>query len=187
MYFNIFLLILDKEQKMKHDFHLMVNSKMKREIIKISKKLNKSISSTIVYIIKTLNSMLKRYHFIYPESKKDGKYKFINAKKHIHIYMNETDYRMIKHIYANMYIYSMAIIIRRMIEIYIAKVKEHGFDKFHKIMKRYDKMNKIKFGRAQKKWKKYDLFIQMSHDKSIKQCYKTIFTNNYALLGFEFT
>jgi hypothetical protein len=171
---------------MKHEFHFVLNARMMKDIFKISKKLDKSISSTVGHIIKTINPILERYHFIYPENKNDGKYRLINGKKHIHVYMDEIDYRRIKQVFAHMYIYSMAIIIRRMIEIFIKETKKNSLNKFAKIMKKYEGIHKIKFGKVQKKWKKYDLFLQMSYDESIKKHYKTLFTNDFTLLGFEF-
>jgi hypothetical protein len=171
---------------MKHEFHFILNPIMKDEINKISKMLDKSISSTVNHILRIINPMLERYHYIYPENKNDGKYRLINGKKHIHVYMDENDYRRIKHVFAHMYIYSMAIIIRKMIQVFITGVKKHGLNKFEKIMKKYTGIHNAKFGKIQKKWKKYDIFIQMSCKKSIKQRYKITFTNNYTLLGFEF-
>jgi hypothetical protein len=171
---------------MKHEFHFVLNKKMKKEIIVLSKKLKKSMSSTIVYIINNLNPILERYHYVYPENKEDGRYRLINGKKHIHIYMDEVDYRRIKQVFANMYIYSMAIIIRRMIRIYIDEINRYGIKRFEKIMLKYGKINDVKFKReGRKKWEKYEIVQQMSYNKVRNKLYKTTFTANYTLLGFE--
>jgi hypothetical protein len=174
-----------KEEHMKHEYHFILSKRMKADIIKLSKKMDKSISSTIAHIITILNPMLERYHYIYPENKRDGEYRLVNGKKHIHAYIDEIQYRKTKQVFAHMYIYSMAIIVRRMIEIFIREADKHGLKKFEKIMKKYERIHKAKFGSEQRKWKKYDAYLQMSYDESSKELYKTTFTNNFTLLGFE--
>ena len=169
---------------MKHSFHLTVNSEMKKLIIEFSKKLNLSISSGIIYIIHIIYPLIKKYHN-FGEEGLNGQYRFINASSNIHINMDINDYRIIRKIHNDMYIYSMAIIIRWMIEEFFKGIKKYGFIKFLKIMQRFGNIEECRLKRI-KQFKKYEAYKHMSHPYSYNDKYKLIFSEDYTLLGFEF-
>lgn len=168
---------------MKHDFHLVMNYKIKNSIIALSKYLNTSLSSTIVYIIKTIFPMLTKYHNFSGEDY-NGKYKFIDADSDIHIYMKEDDYRRIRKVYNDMHVFSMAIIIRWMIEEFLLGVKKFGFVRFLKIMQRYGNIEMSRVLRI-KHWWKYEVFKHMSYSPGQYGRYKLTFSEDWTLLGFE--
>jgi hypothetical protein len=170
---------------MKHEFHMVLNSKIKDEIEDLSIHLNKSISSTVVFIIKAITPFLEKYHFESPENKEDGKYRLIDADEDLYIYLDENDYRMIKHIYSHMYIYSMAIIIRKMITIFLDGIKKQGFENFIGMMNRLALKFRKKFA-GLGCWEKRERrkTAQMRHESTI-QLYKITFSSDFSIKKFE--
>jgi hypothetical protein len=169
---------------MKHDFHLVLKSEMKNKILNFSRIKNISLSATVILILKRTKPILQKYHYLNQESKKNGKYSIINADSDIHVYLEEEDYKMMKHIYANMNVYSMAILLRKIIDLFFKGINKFGIKLFFKKLD----FVKIKYNERFKKLKKWDKYCnkkQLSHLLSKNLLYKLTFSTDYTLLGFE--
>ena len=165
-----------------HKYHFVLNHKMKEEIILFSKKIDKSISKTIIYIIKLLYPILENYQYFYNEDQSYG-YKIINADEEVYIYMDRLDYRKIKFITRNMFVFSTAIIIRKIIQSFLSGLGKYGFEKFLKLIQRYNNLYFFKLLRL-KKWKK-NLCKHLQINTTRIEKYRFTYTNNYTLIGID--
>jgi hypothetical protein len=168
---------------MLHDFHLVLKSEMKDKIFILSKKLEYSLSAAVVFILKTMEPMLDYYHLIREENKDEGRYQQFYADEDMHVYMEETDYRKLKLVFAHMYIHSMAIIVRRLIALFIEGVKKYGFKEFIEMMEEYNERQDGAFsyhGSWDKRVKK-----ELSHLKHIPRLYRLTFSDDLTLISIE--
>ena len=168
---------------MKHKFHFVLNSKLKKNIISISNKIELNISSTVVYIINLIYPLLEKYYYFIEEDNR-GCYKYINADSNIYVFIDNNDYRKIRKIYNDMFVFSMAILIRWMIEKFLDGINKYGFERFIKILQRYGSIHNIKIHRI-KCWKKYKNDKHMLHKSIFCEKYRMTFGTNYTLLGIE--
>jgi hypothetical protein len=126
---------------MKHEFHFVLNQKLYFKLLKKSKCLNKDLSKTIVVAFEKLNTFIEKNHFISKE--KGCKYKHLADKEeklcHIHCYLPEHFYRKLKHIYNDLNVYSMAQILRKIIEFFLMGCSKYGDRCF---LERLDEINK---------------------------------------------
>lgn len=98
------------------DFHFTANSIMKNKILQFGKKYNYNISQTIRSVVKTVSFYLDRKHYFEEEDR--NVYSKVYADCEVHLYISEEEYRKIKIIHANMNFYSMAKLVRWMIELF---------------------------------------------------------------------
>jgi hypothetical protein len=168
---------------MLHDFHFVLKSRMKDKIFILSKKLDLSLSAAVVFMLKTMEPMLDYYHFIREENKDEGRYQQFDAEEDMHVYMEKSDYRKLKLVFAHMYIHSMAIIIRKMIDLFIEGVKKYGFNEFIEIMEEYKEGQDGAFAYAgswDKRVKK-----ELSHLKEIPRFCRLTFSDDLTLISIE--
>jgi len=97
---------------MAHDFHFVVNKKMREKLINYSKKRRKSISKTILEIINIISGLWNKNDICCQDN---NKYSKINWDSHIHLYLEESDYIKLKTLHSEYNVFSIAKLIRKMI------------------------------------------------------------------------
>ena len=166
-----------------HDFHLVLTTEMKNNIIKLSKKFNKSMSGMVIHILKLTDYLMKKIHYF--DNEDFNTYIFIKADTDLHVYMNEKDYRMIKLLKYNLNFFSMAIIVRKMIELFFYYSTKFGYERLLKILNKFRGIWWCKM-RRDKEWGKYEIYKQLSHQKDKIPILRLSFNNSYQVLDVEF-
>ncbi|HOJ64519.1 MAG TPA: hypothetical protein PLE45_08870 [Spirochaetota bacterium] len=163
-----------------HELHFVVTSTMKEKLAKIAKKENISLSKLICYVLqKFADRVKKRYCF---GNEDDNSYERIEADASIHFYIPKEEYRFLKKIHADLNFFSMAKLIRTILEIFIEEYERMGMIGFEKkcgiiTLRLFLKITKIK-----KWWKSREL----SHfHGNTTPFYKAIYNSCYQVIGFE--
>jgi hypothetical protein len=126
---------------MKHEFHFILNQELYFKLLKLSKRLNKDLSSTIVVAFENLKPFIEKNHLT--SNEKGSKFKTLadikEKRYHIHCYLPEYLYRRLKQIYYDLNLYSMAQILRKIIESFLMGCLKYGERDF---FRKLDKINK---------------------------------------------
>jgi hypothetical protein len=146
MDFDFFLFILIKniigESKMKHDYHFVLNEKAYLKILELANQMDRSVSGTIVVLFEKLLPFLEKNHL--SAKVKNSKYKIIAGKNekriHIHSYIPEYDYMKMKQLHFDLDVYSLAQILRELINKFISGCLKYGIEKFIDILKKIQDM-----------------------------------------------
>jgi len=152
---------------MSHELHFVLGRKLYNELIGLSKVYKKSISKTMVLILDTLDAFLEKNNLMAKE--KDSRYLIIdkddNARYDIHCYISESQYRKLRFAYYSLNFYSIAQIVRKLIEYFVRAKLKYGFEKLVR------KLYEIKILWAEMK-KNYvndkRIFLRQFSDNSIK-------------------
>ncbi|HOF00201.1 MAG TPA: hypothetical protein PK385_02295 [Spirochaetota bacterium] len=158
------------------DFHFASNSVMKNNIIRFGKKYNYNISQTIRNLVKTVSFYLDRKHYYEEEDR--NTYSRVYADCDIHLYISEEEYRKIKVIHANMNFYSMAKLVRWMIDLFFdieARLGNKVFQYFN--MERADFFKRLK--------KSGRIVKQLSLIKSKIPVMNIAYNDSYQVIGVE--
>jgi hypothetical protein len=144
----------------------------------------KSISKTVVEIIKSLLPELEKYQTEFQN--RDSRYKKIAGDRekrlHIHAYMPESLYRQLKQIHDCLNFFSMGQILREIIEIYLKEFVDNGI------------VNTVnKFVRSMKEWERKKLYLknkeivrQLSLLRTISRSITINFDKNYHPYSIKF-
>jgi hypothetical protein len=126
---------------MKHEFHFILEQKQYFKLLKLSKRLNKNLSATIVIAFENLNTFIEKNHLASQEKKSCYK-TLVNTEEnchHIHCYLPQHLYRKLKHIHHDLDTYSLAQIMRKIIEYFFMGCFKYGENDF---IERLGKINK---------------------------------------------
>jgi hypothetical protein len=135
---------------MNHEFHFIMREETYSELNKLSGELNKSLSKTISFVFEKMFVLTERHHLMSKE--KQSMYLKVSdddneERVHIHAYMKHQIYRKLKQIHQDLNTYSMAQIMRRVIEVFLKGCKDYGvkrfIEKIEKISKTWDEKKKI--------------------------------------------
>jgi hypothetical protein len=122
-----------------HELHFVINQQLYHDLRELSLKLNKKLSTTIVFIFQHMGFLIEKNHFLANE--KNSEYHFLPYPKekriHIHCYLPEHQYRKMKLIHQDLNTYSLAQIIREIIIIFLKGCAKHGINSF------LNRLNKI--------------------------------------------
>ncbi|HOL57486.1 MAG TPA: hypothetical protein PLD75_08015 [Spirochaetota bacterium] len=163
-----------------HELHFVLTSAMKEKLSKIAKKENISLSKLILYVLQKFSDRIKKRYCFGCED--ENVYEKIEADASIHFYIPKEEYRFLKKIHADLNFFSMAKLIRAILEIFIEEYERMGMLGFEKkcgmiTLRLFLKITKIK-----KWWKSREL----SHFQgNTKPFYKAIYNNCYQVIGFE--
>lgn len=105
-------------------FHFVINSEMQEKIVNYSKLLGKSTSKTIEEIIEKSIAIIRSRHYFDMEEKNE--YPKVNWSKRIVVKIKDSDYRELKLIHANLNVFSIAKIVRYMIDSFFLIMKIQG-------------------------------------------------------------
>ena len=160
----------------KHNFHFVLTKELKYKIVRLSKKLNLSISKTSIYILEKTLGILKKYNYKMEELDEISKYQSVFWDQDMHIYLEKDFYRKIKHLSDTMFAFSIAIVVRCMFNFY--------FDNEDKIEEVVNKINK-EIEDIEKRIKKYRKRIR-NKQLSYRLSHKLTFNNEFSIVGIDF-
>ncbi len=119
------------------EFDFVLNQDLFEKINNLKDKKDKDLSTLIREIIIFMLPVLKRKHLF--EKRRDKDYKFINATRRIRIYIPEEVYNELKLVHDHINSFSIAILIRELLEIYFAGIEVEGEEEFIKKMEEWEK------------------------------------------------
>jgi len=167
---------------MTHDYHFILTIDLKEYIINFASINNMSHSKTIIYIINLMKPLINK-HFLKDMRCKIGKYREIEADTDMHIYFENNEYLFLKHLKADLNIFSTAIIIRWLLEEFFIGLIKYGFKRFLEIMERYDKIHTPK---NKKIWLRPKRARHMFPYITSKEHIRITYNKNYQLLAIQF-
>jgi len=182
--FLLFFINNIKEVNMNHDYHFVVTCEMKTRISDFAVSMDLSLSSTVIFILRKIQPVIDRYHYISPEKREDGEYRFINSGADLHVFMENGLYRKIKLIHSTMNFFSMAIIVRWMIDLFFELIDKYGKKKFYLLIRKFNGINDVRFYEG-REWEKAEYSKHMSHIKPIIDLYSLTFSTDYRLKKFK--
>jgi hypothetical protein len=176
--------MITKEKIKRHNFHFVLNRKMKDKISKLSEKLKLSKSNTVVYILNEELCVLNKYQFDLQENTENLNYQKIDWNSDLHIYMEKNLYRKIKHLADTVFSFSVAIIVRKLIELYFKMLgKCNGkIERVTKVFTRFYLMKVKKYGNILKNW---DKNIENEQLCGKFYCYVRL-NDKFTITGFKF-
>jgi hypothetical protein len=104
----------------------------------------------------------------------------------MHAYLDEKTYNFLKHFTHNMYIYSMAITLRKILEIFVKCVDKYGLTDFVEWLKRIKNKHTLRMAKISKLKK----VRHMSHSSNYINKnfnYKIEFNHYFEIIGFNFS
>jgi len=133
---------------MSHELHFILGKRLYNELIELSRVYKKSISKTMVLIFDSLDTFIEKNDLMAKE--KGSRYSIIdkenNERHDVHCYIPETQYRKLGFTCQNLNFYSMAQVIRKLIEYFVRARLKYGFEdlvkKLNKIKELWNKMKK---------------------------------------------
>jgi hypothetical protein len=139
---------------MTYELHIVLNEKLLSDLKKHSRRLNsKSVSSAIVEIFEKYLPYLEKTQIEFQNRK--SSYKLIadlkEKRKHVHVYFPEKYYRKLKELHQYINFYSIAQIIREIIELYLKECFKNGIEltlkKIELIKKNWEKRKLMRKGK----------------------------------------
>ncbi|MBN2546058.1 MAG: hypothetical protein JXB50_09700 [Spirochaetes bacterium] len=120
---------------MTHNFHF----KLEIDSIEILKKIKifklKSLSGIIKFIIEYSYKFIEKSHFF--DKEENSSYKKIKNNKNVHVYLKKEDYRRLKQIHQDLNYFSIAQILRKIINKFLFYYKKYGLENL------IEKINKL--------------------------------------------
>jgi len=164
----------------RYELHFVTTMAMKEKLAKIAKKENISLSKLILYVLQKFSDRIKkRYCF---GSKDENAYERIDADASIHFYLPKEDYRFLKKIHADLNFFSMAKLLRSILEIFIEEYERMGMLGFEKKCSLVTLRLWLKLTEIKRWWKDREL----SHfNNNTTPFYKAIYNSCYQVIGFE--
>jgi hypothetical protein len=125
-----------------HDYHFKLNEESRAKLLKISEDMDLSVSATIVALFEKFMVFVEKNHLKAEE--KNSIYRIIadpeEKRYSVHSYMPEKLYRKMKQLHLDLNYYSIAQVLRKMIELFILGCLKYGVNKFISML---DKFNAI--------------------------------------------
>ena len=119
------------------EFDFVLNQNLFEKINILRNEKDKDLSTLIREIIIFMLPVLKRKHLF--EKRRDKDYRFINATHRIRIYIPEEVYNELKLVHDHINSFSIAILIRELLELYFAGIEVEGEEEFAKKMEEWQK------------------------------------------------
>ena len=131
---------------MKKEFHFVLNEKSYEKIVKLKKNLKSGISKTIVNIIEQMTPYLEKHGVSFKDE--DARYQSVGSedeyRKHVHVYMPREMYKRLKKLHLDINYYSMAQILRHVIDLYLRDNMNLGNERHMKRLEKYKKNWELK-------------------------------------------
>ncbi len=108
------------------EFNFMIGQKLQEKIKNYCETKNISCNKCLIIIFNMMIPLFKKEHFTGEE--RGNKYQVFTAVKRIHLYLDEKIYRELKLIHSNLDFFSMAAIVRFLIEEFFKRFEENNGD-----------------------------------------------------------
>ena len=110
------------------EFDFVLNKSLFDKIKYLKEKKNKDLSVIVRQIILLMIPVLREKHLY--EKRRDKDYKFINATEKIRVFLPEEIYNELKLVHDQLNSFSIATLIRELLEIYFIGIETYGEEKF---------------------------------------------------------
>jgi len=118
-----------------HEFHFVLNNKLKTKLYATSRMMNLSLSKAILFILEKTSVISNKMHL--NDSSEYNKVEEVKWDSHVHLYIpkkKEVIYNELKSIHKDNDTYSIAKEIRYLLKVFIRGVELYGFDRFMLIL-----------------------------------------------------
>lgn len=165
-----------------HRYHFCLQKSLKDEIALIGCKYGLDLQDTIVLMLKTVYPAIVKYHFTGQEAK--GKPERINWDAKTHIKLDLNFFKRIRLLRTQMNVFSVAIIVRRMLMLFLKYYRRGGIKLVKGVMRRFERVH----FRSNKKVRIYDkrkLQTQLSAISSKIARYIVSFNHDFQLITIK--
>ena len=114
------------------EFDFVLNKSLFDKIKYLKEKKNKDLSAIVREIILSMIPILRKKHLY--EKRREKDYKFINASEKIRVFLPEEVYNELKLVHDQLNSFSIATLIRELLEVYFAGIQIYGEEKFMKMV-----------------------------------------------------
>ncbi len=156
---------------MTHNFHFKLEIRMIEKLKKISNI--KSLSGIIKYIIKSSYKFIEKSHYF--EEEKNSCYNRINQSKNFHVYLQKEDYRRLKQIHQDLNYFSIAQILRKIINRFLFYYEKYGMEG---LIKKINILNNLISLKLKKVINKNKLLYQ-------KKYYSIVYSEEFSPIAFK--
>jgi hypothetical protein len=108
-------------------YHFVAKEEMKNKIMNFSNEMNLDRSKSIRLIIDTMLPLLD-YYTVFEEESGEFGYNEIDAEVDIRFYINPNIYRKLKNAHGVMHTFSIAVLVRKMIELFFIIIEVKSFE-----------------------------------------------------------
>ena len=159
---------------MTKEFNFMIGGELNKKIETYSNKKGIDYNDVIIIIFNLMIPLLKKEHFTGVERK--NKYERITAVKRVHLYLEEEIYREIKLIHSNLDFFSMAIVVRFLIEEFFKRLEKDKKDE-DEIKKEMEK--------TKEKYNKTGVWVKVKEGQLFKSYLIISYNANYNIQKIE--
>ena len=148
------------------EFNFVIGQELHDKIKDYSEKRNISYNNAVIIIFNIMIPLLKKEHFTGVERK--NKYQRITAVKRVHLYLDIKIHREIKLIHSNLDFFSMAILVRFLIEEFFKRLEKNknNEEKVKKAMEKMkEKFNKNGGWEKVRKGQLCEIYLQISYNE----------------------
>jgi len=165
-------------------YHFVAREEMYNNICNFSVDVKLNFSKTMRLIINTMTPLLDYYLFFENESGDFG-YNNIEAEVDIRFYIDPKVYRKLRNTHGVMHTFSVAVLVRKMIELFFILLEAKGLNWIINTMKLGIKKIINYFTKNGRFLKNTDKMIHMFDKDDINEYISFVFSKNYTLLGIE--
>jgi len=166
-------------------YHFVAKEKMYNRIHNFSLKLKQNFSKTMRLIIDTMMPILD-YYIIFEHESSEFAYNQFQAEVNISFYIDPNVYRKLKNTHGTMHTYSIAVLLRKMIDIFFILLDAKDLDWIMNAMRNGIKKIINILNKNKKLFKNQKNILHMFEKDQIEEQISLIFSKNYALLGVEY-
>lgn len=162
-----------------HRFHFVMQGQMKNEIKKIGKELGLSMHDTIVFMLETMYPILVKWHLMGNEA--NNKIQKVHWDTKVHVNLDLNFFKRIRLLHTQSNVFSIAIIVRKMLMLFIKHFRHSGLERLRGMIKRFERIHFKKY-KKNKKFDKRKIQTQLSRLSSTSARYIVSFNRHYQLL-----
>jgi hypothetical protein len=151
-----------------HKYHFLITENLKNELNMIEELFHFSFSGKINFIIKKSDDIFKFTSFL--KIDEESKVEHLNENKDIQLYIKKSLFKKIKKYHGRLNSYSIAVIVRLIIRIFLKMIEVYGFKgALKKLKKETRKLKKI-YKSNNKKYITVQLmnFLRLQKNKNLK-------------------
>jgi len=167
-------------------YHFVAKQKMFNKIVNFSIKQQLNISKTMKLIIDTMLPLLD-YYIIFENESSEFCYNKFGAEVDMKFYIDTNIYRKLKNMHGVMHTFSVAVLVRKMIELFFILVDAKGLNWLMNAMRSSIKKIINILTKNIRLLKNTEYMVHMYGKDQIEECISMIFSKNYTLLGVKLT
>jgi len=173
-----------RELSLSKVYHFLTTEKMFNKINEFSGQMNLNFSKTMRFIIGVMIPLLDYYAIFEQESSEFGYNKF-GSEVDVKFYIDPNIYRKLKNTHGVMQTFSIATLVRKMIELFFILIESKGLNWVINVMKCGIKKIINILSKTNCLFKNTENMVHMYGKEQVEEYISFIFSKNYALLGVK--